>query len=246
MDFSLVPHVITYVAGFPVTNTLWVTVFLSLLLVAAFGIARLTLRPVPGGFQLFLETIVEGSYNLIHESSGSAVMANRLHPFALTVFLLFLAGNLFSFLPGLPSVTFHGEPFYRTATTDYNLVLILALFFLIIAQMVSIATGGILAYFKRFINFSSPLNFILGFFEIIGEGAKLVSISFRFFGNAFAGEVLVAVLLFIFPYILPLPFLLIILLSSIVQPAVFALLVMIYLQMAVMAKEEKQKKSESR
>jgi len=243
MEFSLAPHIITHIAGFPITNTFWVTIFLSLALIAVFGIVRIRMREVPTGLQLFLETIVLGSYNLIHESSGSVKMANRLHPFALTVFLLFIAGNLFSFLPGLPSVTFQGSPFYRTATTDYNLVLILAMFFLIIAQIVSIATGGVLGYFKKFINFSSPLNFILGFFEIIGEAAKLVSISFRFFGNAFAGEVLVAVLLFIFPYVLPLPFMLIILLSAIVQPAVFALLVMIYLQMAVMVKEEAQQKS---
>ncbi|OJI07891.1 hypothetical protein BK004_00415 [bacterium CG10_46_32] len=241
MDFSLAPHILGTIAGFPITNTFWVTIFISLLLILVFGITRLKMRDVPRGLQLFLELIVEGSHNLIKESSGSDKVANRLHPFALTVFLLFIVGNLLSFIPGLPSVTFHGGSFYRTATTDYNLVLILAMFFLIIMQIVSITTGGILGYFKKFINFSSPLNFMLGLFEIIGEAAKLVSISFRFFGNAFAGEVLVAVLLFIFPYILPLPFMFIILLSSIVQPAVFALLVMIYMQMAIMVKEEKSK-----
>lgn len=237
MNFSLAPAVLGHIAGFPITNTLWVAILVSLILIALFGIARLRRRAVPGGLQLFLEIIVEGAHNLIRESSGSEKVANRLHPFALTVFLLFITGNLLSFIPGLPSVTFNGAPLYRTATTDYNMVLIVALFFIIIVQIVNITTGGILGYFKKFINFSSPLNCILGFFEIIGEAAKLISISFRFFGNAFAGEVLVAVLLFIFPYVLPLPFMAIILLSSVVQPAVFGLLVMIYIQMAIVAKE---------
>ncbi|MDP3995030.1 MAG: FoF1 ATP synthase subunit a [bacterium] len=238
MEFSLAPHVITYVYGFPITSTLWVTVLVSAIIVAVFLIGRLRMREVPRGLQVFLEMMVEGSHNLIKDSTGSEKAANRLHPFGLTVFLLFLFGNLLSFIPGLPSLTFNGEPLYRTATTDYNLVLILAMFFLVIVQAVNIITGGIFAYFKRFINFSSPLNFILGFFEIIGECAKLVSISFRFFGNAFAAEVLLAVLLFIFPYVLPLPFMAILLLSSVVQPAVFALLVMIYVQMAIVARDE--------
>ncbi len=243
MDFSLAPNILGYISGFPVTNTLWVAVLVSIILVLLFALARARRRTVPRGLQLFLETIVEGGWKLIRDSSGSEKVANRLHPFALTVFLLFIVGNLLSFLPGLSSITYRGMPLYRTATTDYNMVLIIALFFIIMVQMVSITTGGVLNYIKKFFNFSSPLNFILGFFDIIGETAKLVSISFRFFGNAFAGEVLVAVLLFIFPYVLPLPFLGIILLSSIVQPAVFALLVMIYIQMAIVAKEAVESKA---
>jgi len=191
------------------------------------------MKEVPKGLQLWLEIIVDGSREFMKETMKQDKPTNRLHPFVLTIMLLFLVGNLISFIPGLSSITFHGEALYRTATTDYNMVFVLALAFLIVAQAINIYTGGFFGYIKRFINFKTPLDFILGFFEIIGEIAKLISVSFRFFGNAFAAEVLIAVLLFIFPYILPLPFMMILLLSSIVQPAVFALLIMIYIQMSI-------------
>ena len=236
MDLSLTPDILGHIGGFPITNTFWVAVFLSLLLILIFTWVSKKLKLVPGVLQVLLETIIDGSYNLIKDTTNSKKIANRLHPFALTVFLLFLFGNLLSFVPGLSTVTYNDIPLYRTATTDFNMVLIITMFFLIIVQMTTIVSGGLLTYFKKFLNFSSPLNFILGFFDIIGEFARLISLSFRFFGNAFAAEVLFAVLLFIFPYILPLPFMALILLSSIVQPAVFALLAMIYIQMAVVEK----------
>jgi len=237
MDLSITPKILTYVAGFPITDTFWVTILLTIILILAFVWGSWNMKQVPKGLQLWLEVIVEGSRDFMHEATNSEKITNRLHPWVLTIFLLFIVGNLISFFPGLPSLTFNGEAIYRTATTDYNMVFIIALVFMIVAQAVSIMTGGFFGYIKKFINFKSPLDFILGFFEIIGEIAKLISVSFRFFGNAFAAEVLLAVLLFIFPYLLPLPFMVILLLSSIVQPAVFALLILIYIQMSVVHKE---------
>ncbi len=237
MDVSLVPAVLGHIAGFPITNTFWVTILLSVILILAFAKGSRNMKDVPKGLQLWLEIIVAGSRDFIHQSTQKDSVTNKLHPFMLTIFLLFLIGNLISFIPGLPSITFNGMPLYRTATTDYNMVLIISLFFIVVIQMTTIVTGGVFTYLGKFFNFSSPLNFVLGLFDIIGEAAKLISISFRFFGNAFAAEVLVAVLLFIFPYILPVPFMGILLLSSVVQPAVFALLCMIYIQMAIVEKE---------
>ena len=237
MDFALTPKVLTYIAGFPITDTFWVTILLSILLILIFAIAHTRMREVPKGLQLWLEIIVDGSRSFMADAMKNDKATNRLHPFVLTILLLFLFGNLISFIPGLSSITFNGEHIYRTATTDFNLVFILALVFLVVAQAVNIMTGGIWGYIKQFISFKSPLDFILGFFNIIGEVAKIISVSFRFFGNAFAAEVLIAVLLFIFPYVLPLPFMMILLLSSIVQPAVFALLITIYIQMSIIEKE---------
>jgi len=237
MDFALTPKILTYIGGFPITNTFWVTILLTILLIIIFGIGTRKMKDVPKGLQLWLEIIVDGSKSFMKEAMNNDKATNRLHPFVLTILLIFLLGNLISFIPGLSSLTFNGEPIYRTATTDYNLIFVLALVFLIVAQAVNIMTGGIWSYIKRFINFKSPLDFILGFFEIIGEVAKLISLSFRFFGNAFAAEVLIAVLMFIFPYILPLPFMMILLLSSVVQPVVFSLLIVIYIQMSIVEKE---------
>tara|TARA_Y100000310_G_C20654948_1_gene801504 strand:+ start:1287 stop:2018 length:732 start_codon:yes stop_codon:yes gene_type:complete len=243
MELSLTPKVITTIAGFPITDAFWVTIGISIFLIVIFLIGARKMKQEPKGLQFWLEVIVDGTRSFMHESTNSDKVTNRLHPWILTIFLLFLVGNLLSFIPGFTSLTFNGEHIYRAATTDYNLVFILALTFLIVAQVVNIMTGGIWGYIKRFINFKNPLEFILGFFEIIGEFARLISVSFRFFGNAFAAEVLIAVLMFIFPYLLPLPFIMILLLASFVQPAVFALLIMIYIQMSIAEKKPIKAKS---
>jgi len=194
------------------------------------------MKTVPSGFQSIVEAVVVGSYDFLSQTSQSKKITKRLFPFLLTTLLLFLVGNLVSYLPGLSAISYNNIPLYRTATTDYNLILIISLFFLIIIQSTTIVTGGLLGYIKKFLNFKGPLDFVLGLMDIIGEIAKLVSISFRFFGNAFAGDVLIAVLIFIFPYILPLPFMGLLLISSVVQPAVFCILVLIYVQMSVVEK----------
>ena len=233
MDFTLGPQVIAYIAGFPISNAFVVTVILSIILMLIFTLSSLRMREVPRGLQLFLEILVDGSREFMNETTHSDKVTRRLHPWLLTIFLLFLFGNLLSFIPGVSAITFNGEHIYRAATTDYNLVFILALVFLIISQAVGIISGGLWAYLGRFINFKSPLKFILGLFEIIAEVAKLISVSFRFFGNAFAAEVMLAVLFSIVPYVVPLPFIILLLLASVVQPAVFALLIMIYIQMSL-------------
>ena len=68
--------------------------------------------------------------------------------------------------------------------------------------------------------------------EIISEVAKILSLSFRLFGNIFAGEVLAAVMLFLMPYFLPLPFMFLGLLSAVIQAFVFSLLTTIFIAMA--------------
>jgi F-type H+-transporting ATPase subunit a len=68
--------------------------------------------------------------------------------------------------------------------------------------------------------------------NIIGESAKVVSLSFRLFGNIFAGEVLGSVMLFLFPFFLPLPFMFLGLLTAIVQAFVFSVLTLVFINMA--------------
>jgi F-type H+-transporting ATPase subunit a len=236
MEISPAPRILGYIAGFPVTDTFWVAIAISILLILVFTITAKRMKQVPKGLQFWVETIVVGSYDFMHDMTQKKQLTSRLHPFALTVFLIFIVGNLLTFVPGITSLTYNGHHLYRAATTDYNMVLIITMFFLIVIQATTIMTGGPLTYFKKFFNFTSPMNFVLGLFDLIGEAARLVSLSFRFFGNAFAGEVLIAVFLFIFPYLLPLPFMFLILLTSIIHPAVFALLATIYIQMAVVEK----------
>ena len=78
----------------------------------------------------------------------------------------------------------------------------------------------------------------MGILELISEVAKMISFSFRLFGNIFAGEVLLTVVLFLVPYLVPLPFLFLEIFVGFIQALVFSMLTLVFLKMAVTAHEE--------
>lgn len=100
-----------------------------------------------------------------------------------------------------------------------------------------IAALGFFKYAGKF--FVSPLHkpYVVGTFvgvlELIGEIAKLISFSFRLFGNIFAGEVLLAVMLMLVPYLVPIPFLALEIFVGFIQALVFSMLTLVFLKIAV-------------
>ena len=126
---------------------------------------------------------------------------------------------------------------------DYGMVFVLTAISVITVQIVAIFTHGPFGYLKKFINFSSPLAFALGLMDLIGELAKILSLSFRLFGNIFAGEVLGMVMLFLAPFILPLPFAMLGLITAVIQGFVFSLLTLIFISMAGEIEVEREKAS---
>ncbi|KKP80374.1 MAG: ATP synthase subunit a [Candidatus Moranbacteria bacterium GW2011_GWF2_35_39] len=116
--------------------------------------------------------------------------------------------------------------------SDYGMVFVLTAISIITIQIVAIIAHGPFGYLGKFINLKSPLAFVLGLMDLIGELSKILSLSFRLFGNIFAGEVLGLVMLFLAPFIVPLPFALLGLITAIIQGFVFSLLTLIFISMA--------------
>ncbi|MFA5995289.1 MAG: FoF1 ATP synthase subunit a [Patescibacteria group bacterium] len=116
---------------------------------------------------------------------------------------------------------------YRTVTTDYNVVLAVTLVSFVMIQLAGIRGNGTLGYIKKFINFSSPINFLVGILELIGEFSRIISLSFRHFGNMFAKKVLVLVILGMVPLLAPVPFSLLGIIVALIQSFVFFLIVVI-------------------
>jgi len=112
----------------------------------------------------------------------------------------------------------------------------LAIVSVMAAQFLGIAAIGIRKYAGKF--FVSPFHkpyFVgtfVGLLELVSEAAKIISFSFRLFGNIFAGEVLLMVMLFLVPYIVPLPFLFLELFVGFVQALVFSMLTLVFFKMA--------------
>lgn len=240
MEISIAPPVLFTLAGFPVTNTLFVSVLLSaVLLLLAFRLGR-GLKPVPKGFQFWVEMTFELVYNFIYTLTKSERTTKKMFPLIMTLFLFILLGNLLAYIPGIGTITFRGTAIYRTITSDYSLVLMMTILSIGITQAVMIWTGGIWNYVKKFINLSGvwhqkPINFFLGIMDLIGEAAKVISLSFRLFGNMFAGEVLATVVGTLVPFVLPLPFALLGLLTTFVQPAVFTIFTTLNISGAIVA-----------
>ena len=122
-------------------------------------------------------------------------------------------------------------PYFRAGTADINTTLALALVAVIMVQFVGLKFAG-LGYLKKFFNFSSPLMFFVGILEIISEFAKIISFAFRLFGNIFAGEVLLAVISFLVPLLVPAPFYGMELFVGFIQALVFAMLTLVFFNMA--------------
>lgn len=125
----------------------------------------------------------------------------------------------------------HAVDILRGANADVNMTLALALISVTSTQVFGIKFAG-LAYFKKFINFSSPINFFIGILELVAEVSKIISFAFRLFGNIFAGEVLVSVIKFLIPVLIPIPFMGFEIFVGALQAYVFAMLSLVFFNMA--------------
>lgn len=128
-------------------------------------------------------------------------------------------------------------PFFRAGTADINTTLALALISVFLTQFIGVKYLK-LSYFKKFINFSNPILFFVGLLEIISEFAKIISFAFRLFGNIFAGEVLLAVISFLVPVIAPMPFYGLEVFVGFIQALVFALLSLVFFNMASVSHDD--------
>jgi F-type H+-transporting ATPase subunit a len=123
-------------------------------------------------------------------------------------------------------------PLFRGATADLNTTLALAVFSVIAMQFYGFHVLGS-HYGGRFIDLRSPIYFFVGILEVISDTSKIISFAFRLFGNIFAGEVLLAVMAFLMPFIIPLPFLMLELFVGFVQALVFSMLTAVFVNVAL-------------
>lgn len=240
MNISLAAETLFQIGNFNITNSLLITwVIMALVVLMSILITR-SLQSVPHGWQNLLEVVIEKLHGLVESVTQDKTLTKKIFPLIATIFIFVVLVNWTGLLPGLGTVglnkVHNGKevivPFLRASSADLNFTLALAIVSVMAAQFFGITTIGFFKYFKRFINFGGPIKFFVGILEIISEVAKLVSFSFRLFGNIFAGEVLLMVILFLVPYFVPLPFLVLELFVGFIQALVFAMLTLVFLKMA--------------
>lgn len=247
MEISLAPEVIFHIGFFPVTNSLLMTLVISVIVIIASVMLGRNLKLVPKGFQNIIEYVIEAFLGLMDSVTQDKAQTKKFFPFVMTIFIFVILSNWIELVPGLGTIGINEVkdghtilvPFIRSASADLNVTLAIALISVFTAQFMGIAAIGLARYGGKF--FVSPLHkpyFIgtfVGILELISEGAKIISFSFRLFGNIFAGEVLLIVMLNLVPYFVPLPFLFLELFVGFVQALVFAMLTLVFFKMAVTA-----------
>lgn len=124
-------------------------------------------------------------------------------------------------------------PIFRATTADLNTTIALAIISVIASHYFGIKHLGAKKHIGKFINLTSAGGFILGFFELVQELSKIISFSFRLFGNIFAGEVLIVVMGSLVPLLLPVPFVAIEIFVGLIQALVFAMLTLVFTGIAL-------------
>ncbi len=252
-EVTLFAEPVSHIGSFTVTNALltaWVVVGIIILLSIAL---RKKLSEVPGKFQTIFEVLVEEALGLFDQVTNNRVLSERIFPVAISAFVFILLNNWLGLLPvggfGILERGEHGLafiPYLRGGTADINTTVALAIMAVIGANIFGAFSIGIWKTFNKYVNLKAlgnifhdfrknptviivaPITFFVGLIEIVGEFAKVASLSFRLFGNVFAGEVLLASMAAIMAYAIPIPFLFLEIIVGIIQALIFSILLVVY------------------
>ncbi|MFH1193471.1 MAG: F0F1 ATP synthase subunit A [bacterium] len=246
MKISLAAESIFHIGNFAVTNTLLMSWVIIAFLFTITFLLRKKLLAVPAGLQNIVELGVEKLLNFMESVTGDRSQAKKFFPLIATIFIFVILSNWLEIVPGLGTVGIKemedGKeviiPFIRSASADLNVTLAIAIIAVISIQVFGIAALGAFKYAGKFINFKGPIEFFVGLLELISEIAKIISFSFRLFGNIFAGEVLLTIVLFLVPFLVPLPFLFLEIFVGFIQALVFSMLTLVFLKVATVSHEE--------
>jgi F-type H+-transporting ATPase subunit a len=257
-ESTLFAEPIFNIGNFTVTNSLINSWIVVLILVFVFIIIGKKIRKIPKGIQNIFEILLEQALDLADSITGDRKKSEKFLPLSLALFLFILVNNWLGLLPGVGTIGFVEQegmnrvfvPLFRGGTADINTTLALALFSVIASHILGVITVGARKHLNKFINFKvlaeipkkiredatvilvNPIKAFVGVIEFIGEIAKVASLSFRLFGNIFAGEVLLASMMALFAYFLPLPFIFLEIIVGLIQALIFAMLTLVFITIA--------------
>jgi F-type H+-transporting ATPase subunit a len=235
--------------GFPITNSMLVSWIVAVLLIVFARLATRRMDQVPGGAQNFLEWLIESLYGFLEGILGHHLIERTFWFFG-TIFIFILAANWIGLVPGIGAMgwgeqTAHGfvleEPLFRGANADVNLTLAMALVFFASWIVWGLQEQGVAGFFKELFapkgESTGALKvllivvfFAVGCLEVISILFRPVSLSFRLYGNIFAGESMLETMAAMptIGWLVQIPFYFLELLVGLVQALVFMLLTAVF------------------
>ncbi|MDR2081221.1 MAG: F0F1 ATP synthase subunit A [Campylobacteraceae bacterium] len=188
--------------------------------------ATSSMQLVPSGTQNVMEAFLEGIVKVASDVVGEEV-AKKYLPLAATIAIFVFVSNMIGVIPG-----------FEAPTSNINITLPLALMVFLYYNFEGIRENGFIKYFKHFLGpnlFLSPLMFPI---EIISHISRIISLSFRLFGNVKGDDLFLMVILSLAPWVLPvLPFFILVFFGAL-QAFIFMILTYVYLAGAVQISEE--------
>ena len=234
---------------FAITNTMISSWFATVVIVLLFVLGARKRAIIPGRFQSLIEIMFEGVLGFASSVLGND-MARRVFPVIATIFFFVLFNAWLALLPFYQFLGFVNESgtieahFIRPAGTDLNMPLALALVSFVLVEYWGIKSHG-LGYFKKFLAFgkilkgkpSGIIDVFVGLLELISELVRIVSFTFRLFGNMTAGEILVVMVTFLVPFIATQFVFGLELLVGLIQSIIFAGLTLVFISVATSHEE---------
>jgi F0F1-type ATP synthase membrane subunit a len=185
--------------------------------------------------QHFLEGFLLYIRNVTGSNLGSNDLANKYLGLTLTLFLFIVLGSWFGLVPGVLDLKYNDVHLFRAPTTDLNACIALAIIAFMTVQIAGFRALGFGYLGKFFTIKGGPMNSAIGLLEFFLEWTRLISYSFRLFGNIFAGEVLIVVLSFLTKnYFIPVPALVILMetVVALIQGYVLISLMTVFIRIA--------------
>jgi F-type H+-transporting ATPase subunit a len=243
---------VTHIGLFPITNSMIVTWAVALGLIIFAQIATRNMKEVPSGAQNFWEWMVESLHNFLQGIIGHTLVRKTFWFFA-TIFIFILFSNWIGLVPGFGTIGYgeHGEngfhvsaPWFRGANADLNMTLAMSMTFFVCWVIWAFQTNGPIGFLLHLFAPKGETTGLLkvlmvvvfiavGFLEVVSILFRPVSLSFRLYGNIFAGENMLEAMSKLVPgwigsIVIPIPFYFMELLVGIVQALVFMLLTAVF------------------
>ena len=250
-NVSLKAEELFHIGGFVVTNSMFVTWLVAAGMILFAQMATRKIKPVPTGAQNFWEWLVESLYNFLESIIGGELVKKTFWFFA-TLFIFILFVNWFGLVPGVGTIGWghpdaHGdfqvtEPLLRGGNADLNMTSAMAALFFVLWFIWAIQANGVGGFLKHIFGAKGETTgalklimivifFMAGWLEVVSIIFRPISLSFRLFGNVYAGESILHAMSHMVPmlaWLIPIPFYFMEVLVGLVQALVFMLLTAVF------------------
>jgi F-type H+-transporting ATPase subunit a len=248
----LKPTPLFQIGKFVITNSMLVTWIVAAGIIVFAQVATRRIKPIPSGIQNFWEWLVEGLHNFLEGIIGRQLVSKTFWFFA-TIFIFILFVNWFGLIPGVGTIgwghhdpttgVFHVDrPLLRGGNADLNMTTAMAAIFFVLWLIWAIQAQGVGGFLKHLFApkgettgilklLMAVIFFMVGWLEVVSILFRPISLSFRLFGNIYAGESILEAMSTMIPWLswlLPIPFYFMEIIVGIVQALVFMLLTAVF------------------